>query len=100
MIPSKPESRGWAVFRAFGILPCFLILTVIFWELAVGAGLLGSWATGHGWSILGWCFRVIGIAIASVTAVASVIVFAAWIVHLCRVIKGHMTSRPNHALQP
>ena len=88
MSTPKPESRAWLVFRSFAALPCFLIVTVIFWELAVGAGLLRSWAAGHGWSILGWCFRAIGIAIASVTVIGTVIVFVAWIVHMFRVIRG------------
>ncbi len=88
MSASKPESRVWLVFRTFAALPCFLIVTVIFWELALGAGLLGSWAAGHGWSLVGWCIRGIGIVIGLVTILATIVVFVAWVVQMARVIRG------------
>jgi hypothetical protein len=83
----RPTSRAWLLFRTFAAFPCFLIVTFIFWELAVGAGVSSGWASGNGWPILAWCFRILGIAIAALTAIATVIVFVAWVVHMVRVIR-------------
>ncbi len=90
---SKPPSRAWEVVRAFGALPCFLVFSVIFWELAVGAELLAGWESGRGWSVMSMCFRGIGLLIGGLTLVGTVIFFVTWVFHMVRVIRGQSSDQ-------
>ena len=89
MSDTKPsESRVSLVFRTFMAFPMFLILTVIFWQLVLGAWLLSGWFYERGWSVLGLSARILWILLAVLTSFLTVRVFFGWIVHLMRVIKG------------
>ena len=92
MSDTKPsESRVSLVFRTFMAFPMFLILTVIFWMLGLGAWLLSAWFYERGWSALGFSAKILWILIAVLTFFLTVRVFVWWVVHLIRVMKGRET---------
>ena len=89
MSDAKPsESRVSLVLRMFFALPVFLIFTIIFWELVLGAWLLSGWFYSRGWSVLGFSAKAVWILLAVLTIAATVIVFVAWIIQLVRAIRG------------
>jgi hypothetical protein len=89
MSDAKPsESRVSLVLRTLCALPMFLILTVIFWELILGAWLLSGWFYSKGWSALGFSAKIIWVLLAALTVAATVMIFATWIIQLVRAIRG------------
>jgi hypothetical protein len=92
MSDTKPsESRVSLVFRTFMAFPMFLILTLIFWLLDLGAWLLSGWLYERGWSALGFSAKIVWIFLAMVTVFLTVRVFVWWVVHLIRVMRGRET---------
>lgn len=89
---AKPsESKFSLVLRTFCAMPMFLILTVIFWELILGAWLLSDWLYERGWSALGFSAKIVAILLAALTVFLTLRVFVWWVVHLVRVIRGRET---------
>jgi magnesium-transporting ATPase (P-type) len=82
------ESKVSLVFRTFMAFPMFLILTVIFWMLDLGAWLLSGWFYERGWSVLGFSAKIVWILLAVLTAFLTVRVFVGWVVHLIQVMRG------------
>ena len=92
MSDTKPsESRVSLVFRTFMAFPMFLMLTVIFWQLVLGAWLLSGWFYERGWSVLGLSAKIVWILLAGLTVFLTVRVFVGWVVHLIRVMRGRET---------
>lgn len=89
MSNAKPsESRVSLVARTFFALPMFLMLSVIFWELVLGAWLLSGWFYEKGWSVLGFSAKVVWMLLAVLTVAATVMIFVTWIIQLVRAFKG------------
>jgi hypothetical protein len=92
MNDAKPsESRVSLVLRTFCALPVFLLLTVVFWELALGAWLLAAWFDDRGWPVLGFSATVVWAILVALTSVITVWGCIAWVVHLVRVARGRET---------
>jgi hypothetical protein len=86
---SEPsESRASLVIRALFALPMFLVLTVIFWEVVLGAWLLSKWFYDQGWSWLGLSAKIVWIALGVLTVVVTVMGCAACLVGVFRAIRG------------
>jgi hypothetical protein len=83
-----PESRVSMIFRTFCVMPMFLMLTVIFWELVLGMWLLSGWFYEKGWNVLGFSTRVAWILLAVFTIFLTLKVFIGWIVRMIHVIRG------------
>ena len=83
-----PESRVHRILRTLCALPIFLLLTVFFWELALGAWLLAAWFDDRGWSVLGWSATVVWMLLVASTIVITAWGCVAWVVHLVRVVRG------------
>jgi hypothetical protein len=82
-----PESRVSLAFRVFGALAGFLILTVIFWELVLGALLFAGWLREKGWPAFGLVAKVFGVLLAVLMAIMTVTFFVAWVILLVRAIR-------------
>jgi hypothetical protein len=92
MSDTRPTgSRVSLVFRTLMAFPMFLMLTVIFWLLDLGAWLLSGWFYERGWSVLGLLTKIVSILLAVLIVFLTVRVFVGWIVHLIRVIRGRET---------
>jgi hypothetical protein len=83
-----PESRASLVIRSFFALPIFLILTVIFWEIVIGAWLLSGWFYDKGWLTLGCSTKTVAILLAALTVFLTAKVFVGWIIFMFRRIRG------------
>jgi hypothetical protein len=101
--PKPTESKVSLFFRMLCALPMFLVLTVIFWELVLGAWLLSRWFYDHGWNFLGASARVVWILLAGVTIYLTIMVFAGWVVGLIQIIRGskslNVASKPDLPLR-
>jgi hypothetical protein len=92
MSDTKPsESRFSLVFRTIMAFPMFLILTVILWQLVLGAWLLSGWFYEKGWPVAGLLAKIVWILVAVLTIFLTVRVFIGWVAHLIRVMRGRKT---------
>jgi hypothetical protein len=95
MSNAKPQtpSKVSDVVRTFASLPMFLVLTVILWEMVIGAWLLSDWCYDKGWPVAGLSSKVLAIAIGAITAVATVRFIFGWIGWMIRAAKGSDLNR-------
>jgi hypothetical protein len=87
----QSESIVSLVLRTFFALPAFLIISVIFWELVLGAWLLSGWLYEKGWRVLGLSAKVVGILLAALIIFATAKFFVGWILLIVRRIRGDKT---------
>jgi hypothetical protein len=88
MKPSTSRPKACKAFRVLCALPLFLVLTVVFLELALGARLLAGWASDRGWTALGVCFKVAAIVTAVLTLTGIGVFFATWVAETARLVRG------------
>ena len=93
----RPESRFVDLVRTFCALPMFLIITVLFWLLALHAWLLSEWCDVSGWSVLGVLPRVVALLLAALTTIGTGLFLVTWIGEMVRVIRGRgeVTEQPE-----
>jgi hypothetical protein len=71
----------------------FLVLTVVFWLLALGAWVLSVWFDQSGWSVLGTAGRIVGLLLAALTAIGTGIFLVTWTVQMVRAFRYE--ANPN-----
>ena len=79
-----PESKIRLAARMIGALACFLVITIIFWELAFLAVELSRWLQDKGWPVFGLAAKVGGVLLALLVVVMTVTVFVVWVVQFAR----------------
>jgi len=79
-----PESRILLAVRMVGALACFLMLPVIFWELAFLAVELSRWLQDKGWPSFGLAAKVGGVLLTVLVVVMTVTVIVVWVVQFTR----------------
>jgi hypothetical protein len=75
--------------------PCFVLVTIIPWEIALGAKLLSDWLYAGRSGALGAVFKVAAILIAIFLAVATLVAFIIWLIVLTRAVLG-LDSTEEH----
>ena len=84
----QPESRASELVRTFCALPMFLVLTVVFWLLALWGWVLSVWFDQNGWSVLGTAAQVVGLLLAALTAIGTGIFLVTWVGQMVRIVRG------------
>ena len=74
--------------RTFFALPMFLIVTLIFWELVLGAWLLSRWFYEREWLVLGLSAKAVWMALAALTIAGTLTFFVTWTMALVRAFRG------------